>query len=405
MLKLCLLILLVFILFPISKGGFSISPIEEDVADYRWNLGSWEATHLWGKWIYKVKAALTFDKSNAQSDGFLVPFFDISHKIYKLEKIPEKTRVVQETSSSGSSNTSSTSQIASLHESQSKLKPLVEDYIEGIVSMVLSSYGLESRLGFLWPPVDVDFSNAPNVLVVSPRDKIERSMTLTLSPRLSPTTIDELERGLMLDHNVSALITGIGGIATYPSIVPPSQGIRRSLRSLVHEWLHQYWFFHSLGSNYWRDSNMTTLNETAASLAGDEIGDHVFQALGNNEEIMIAKHDSDPTHNNEFDFKYEMRHTRLIVEEMLSDGMVDQAETYMEDRRLIFENEGFYIRRLNQAYFAFYGSYGDNPASISPIMDEVTRYRQSFSSVGDFIREIRKFSTYEEFQQEAELEH
>ena len=150
---------------------------------------------------------------------------------------------------------------------------------------------------------------------------------------------------------------------------------------------------------------MTTLNETAASLAGDEIGDHVFQALGNNEEIMIAKHDSDPTHNNEFDFKYEMRHTRLIVEEMLSDGMVDQAETYMEDRRLIFENEGFYIRRLNQAYFAFYGSYGDNPASISPIMDEVTRYRQSFSSVGDFIREIRKFSTYEEFQQEAELEH
>ena len=405
MLKLCLLILLVSILFPISKGGFSISPIEEDVADYRWNLSLWEATHLWGKWIYKAKAALTSDKSNAQSDGFLSSFFDISHKIYTLEKIPEQARVVHQTSSIGSLNTSSTSQIASLHESQSKLKPLVEDYIEGIVSTVLSSYGLESTLGFLWPPVDVDFSDAPYVLVVSPRDKIERSMTITLSPSLSLGTIDELERGLMADHNVSALITGIGGIATYPSIVPPYQGIRRSLRSLVHEWLHQYWFFYSLGSNYWRDSNMTTLNETAASLAGDEIGDHVFQALANNEEILIANHDSGPTYNNEFDFRYEMRHTRLIVEEMLFDGMVDQAEMYMEDRRLIFENEGFYIRKLNQAYFAFYGSYGDNPASISPIRDEVIRYRQSFTSVGDFIREIRKFSTYEEFQLEAELEH
>ena len=102
MLKLCLLILLVSILFPISKGGFSISPIEEDVADYKWNLSLWEATHLWGKWIYKAKAALTSDKSNAQSDGFLSSFFDISHKIYTLEKIPEQARVVHQTSSIGS---------------------------------------------------------------------------------------------------------------------------------------------------------------------------------------------------------------------------------------------------------------------------------------------------------------
>jgi len=405
LLKLCLSILLVSILFPISKGGFSISPIEEDVSDYRWDLGSWEATHFWGKWIYKVKATLTFNNSNSERDSFLVTFFNISHKIHELEENPENARVTQEITSIGPSNTILDSQIASLHESQLELKPLVEDYIEGIVGTTLSSYGLESRLGFLWPPVDVDFSNAPYVLVVSPRDKIERSMTLTLSPSLSSANIDELERVLVINHNVSVLITNIGGIATYPSIVPPSQGLRRSLRSLVHEWLHQYWFFHSLGRNYWRDSNMTTLNETAASLAGDEIGEHVFKVFDNNEDIIVGRYDSDLVHKSEFDFKTEMRDTRFIVEQMLSDGMVDQAETYMEDRRLVLENEGFYIRKLNQAYFAFYGSYGNNPASISPINDEVVKYRKSFRSVGDFIKQVAKFSTYEEFQQEVGFQH
>tara|TARA_B100000809_G_C14976390_1_gene472853 strand:+ start:354 stop:806 length:453 start_codon:yes stop_codon:yes gene_type:complete len=150
---------------------------------------------------------------------------------------------------------------------------------------------------------------------------------------------------------------------------------------------------------------MTTLNETAASLAGDEIGEHVFKVFDNNEDIIVGRYDSDLVHKSEFDFKTEMRDTRFIVEQMLSDGMVDQAETYMEDRRLVLENEGFYIRKLNQAYFAFYGSYGNNPASISPINDEVVKYRKSFRSVGDFIKQVAKFSTYEEFQQEVGFQH
>jgi len=405
LLKLYLLILLVVLVFPIAKGGFSISPIEEDVAAYRWNLGWWEATHFWNKWIYKGKIALTSNKSNTEHENILVSFFNTSRKIHDLEENAGNRRGIQRTISTTSSDVMSAGETASLHESQSKLKPVVEEYIENIVGSTLSRHGLESRLGILWPPVDVDFSDAPYVLIVSPRDKIERQMTLTLSPSLSSANIDELERVLIARHNVSAFITSIAGIATYPSIVPPSQELRGSLQSLIHEWLHQYWFFHPLGRNYWRDSNMTTLNETAANLAGYEIGEQVFQALLTNTEVIVEEDQSEFVYKKEFDFKSEMKRTRLSVEQMLSDGMVDEAETYMQDRRLVFENEGFYIRKLNQAYFAFYGSYGDNPASISPINDEVDKYRQSFRSIGEFIRHVAKFSTYEEFQQEAGFEH
>ena len=397
--------MLTAILFPIAKGGFSLSPLEEDISDYRWNLGWWEATHIWDKWIYKGKTALKSDKSKTELDEVLTKFFSINYEIHDLVAKSRNSRAPLETSSTTPTDSSLASHIGSLRETQLDLKPIVEHYLEGIVSTILSSYGLESKLGFLWPPVDVDFSNPPYVLVVSPRDKIERQITVTLSPSMSSDNIDELERVLVANHDVSALITNIGGIATYPSIVPPSQGVRKSLRSLVHEWLHQYWFFHPLGSNYWENSNMTTLNETAANLAGGEIGDHIFSLLDKNEEGILRKHDRNPKDKSQFDFRHEMRHTRLIVEEMLSEGMIDQAETYMEDRRLIFQNEGLYIRKLNQAYFAFYGSYGDNPASISPINEEVAIYRESFTSVGDFIKEIGKFSTYEEFRQKAGFEH
>jgi hypothetical protein len=44
-----------------------------------------------------------------------------------------------------------------------------------------------------------------------------------------------------------------------------------------------------------------------------------------------------------------MRQTRLIVESLLGEGKIDEAERYMEERRQLFVQEGFEIRKLNQA--------------------------------------------------------
>ncbi len=52
-----------------------------------------------------------------------------------------------------------------------------------------------------------------------------------------------------------------------------------------------------------------------------------------------------------------MNETRVTVDQLLADGKIDQAEAYMEQRRELFVAHGYLIRKLNQAYFAFYGGY------------------------------------------------
>ena len=141
-----------------------MSPLEEDISYYRWDLGWWEVTHFWDKWIYKGKAALQSDKSKKELNAVLINFFSINDEINKLEEKLGNSRLAGGISSMTPRDSKLESHIISLKENQSELKPIVEDYLEGVVSAILSSYGLESRLGFLWPPVDVDFSNPPYVL-------------------------------------------------------------------------------------------------------------------------------------------------------------------------------------------------------------------------------------------------
>ncbi|MCE2465911.1 MAG: hypothetical protein J4G01_07545 [Dehalococcoidia bacterium] len=94
-----------------------------------------------------------------------------------------------------------------------------------------------------------------------------------------------------------------------------------------------------------------------------------------------------------------MRSTRLRVDNLLEKGRIEAAEEYMESRRLVFVEEGYPIRKLNQAYFAFYGTYADNPASVSPIGQEVDRLRELSGSLGDFIRVVSAFANYQEFKE------
>ena len=64
----------------------------------------------------------------------------------------------------------------------------------------------------------------------------------------------------------------------------------RALTLTAHEWLHTYWFFRPLGWNFWSGSQMTTLNETAADLAGKELGNLGYQAITGQkvEELAIS---------------------------------------------------------------------------------------------------------------------
>ena len=90
-----------------------------------------------------------------------------------------------------------------------------------------------------------------------------------------------------------------------------------------------------------------------------------------------------------------MRVTRLRADELLAEGKIGEAEQYMEERRAIFVRNGYQIRKLNQAYFAFYGAYNAEPggsatAGRDPIGPGVQRLRQQRATLGEFMQRVSR---------------
>lgn len=120
------------------------------------------------------------------------------------------------------------------------------------------------------------------------------------------------------------------------------------------------------------------MNETAASLVGKEIGNAVIARFY--PELLAAQTPVIPTvftrpgvfakpqAQDTFDFNAEMRETRVNADALLAAGKIEDAEQYMELRRLFLWDNGYRIRKLNQAYFAFYGAYADSPGGAAELI-------------------------------------
>jgi hypothetical protein len=83
----------------------------------------------------------------------------------------------------------------------------------------------------------------------------------------------------------------------------------------------------------------------------------------------------------------------------LAAGKLDQAEAYMEARRLRFVANGYILRKLNQAYFAFYGAYAETPggaAGEDPTGAAVRRLRAQSGSLAEFLTRISSMTSLEQ---------
>ena len=295
-------------------------------------------------------------------------------------------------------------EVEALRRERDSLTDLVELTIGEAVSDALRSEDLESGWGPLrplFPPVSFKITRVPQLIVVSPRDRIAYHESRLLDPDITPVRMEELEAAVGPAHDFSAVVTRIGGLASYPALVSDRQSFRSAVRTIAHEWLHHYWYLRPLGWAYYDSPEMTSLNETAAELAGNELGDIALVNLGHAPPAPVpapnVRGDDRADEPQEFDFADEMRETRLRTDELLAEGKIEEAEAYMEERRRLFVEHGYAIRVLNQAYFAFHGTYAESPASSSPIGAQVRRFREHTDSVGDFVRRIGQFSTYQEF--------
>jgi hypothetical protein len=285
------------------------------------------------------------------------------------------------------------------------LKEDVEEVIESTISAVLSELDIASWGDLDYPPVDIRLDEPPKVLVTSPRDRIIRSHEALVATDVTVEEREIMEDALLESEGLSALVADIGGVAAYPAIVDNTGDLRWTLGTAAHEWMHHYLVAHlrPLGLKAYTNPGMMTINETMVDLAGREIGDLAFQRLGGIIEPPPPDDGRDGGSHaggedeDGFDFDKEMRETRLRVDDMLAAGAVQDAEAYMEERRRFFAENGTYIRRLNQAYFAINGTYAEQPESSSPIGGQMREIRALVPDLKSFISSVSQVSVEEDF--------
>jgi len=204
---------------------------------------------------------------------------------------------------------------------------------------------------------------------------------------------EQLEADAERDGKTSALVVQIGGIAMYPAIIPEDSDYAFVMQDIAHEWTHHYLYFTPLGRRYFDSGKLTTLNETVADLVGQELGARLVAEYPLGPSYVSSGGVMASPAADAIDFTAVMRDLRRQVEALLAQGKVDDAERLMEEKRRYLADNGYYIRKLNQAYFAFHGSYADSAGSIDPIGPKLDALRKESPSLKAFVERARDLTS------------
>ena len=301
-------------------------------------------------------------------------------------------------------------QLATLVRRRAQLAPLVESILQGQISETAADLGLALG-GQPVPPVLYHSTPLPTALIISPRNRIQQDYNISLLPELTADERATLEERVDKELNVSSLVVDIGGIGVYPTMVMQTTDLNSLTEVVAHEWIHNFLALRPLGMSYLESSELRTMNETAASIAGKEVGLALI-ARYYPERLPSPPPPSPPAGQKDepppapvFDFRAEMRTTRLRVDTLLEEGKIEEAEAYMEERRVFFWENGYHLRKLNQAYFAFHGAYADEPggaAGDDPVGAAVRALRASSPSLVDFLNRISWMTSFEQLRKATE---
>ena len=392
----------------VPVAGFERDVMATATAPYRFSAAGWELANLPDKWfrrLVRIPTALVQAPTREQRVADVHEFFAINRTLRSIDRqliaLGIASPAIPETAVSMAALRR---QQDSLRDRSDHLRPGVEESLESALADTLKSLGFQAWTG-PFPPVDTVLTGSPTVLVTSPRDRIERQDTITLHTGLTGDQRDRIEAHVEGQTDLSSLVLDTGGIALYPSIAIPHAGLDFALEVAAHEWVHHWLWFRPLGRRYFQGGDLTTMNETVANIAGREIGRLARNRLDRYAPPSPGTHAHDPPVTvgdssdalPPFNFQEEMRATRIRVDELLAAGQVDQAESYMEERRKEFVTHGYRLRRLNQAYFAFHGTYADTGAAgVSVVGQQIEELRRRSPTLADFLRTAAQFTTPDE---------
>jgi len=331
-------IITICLLLSVSLSGGCASGQDFDdnlrliVKPYHFSIAKWELTVLLGGGRQS-----NLEREVRGESGQVVEYFSLVKRINALKS---EIKVLNTSDKQGDLN-SLQAELNKLEGQREVLEALVAGLIEKQIKETLAEQGIFSpvdeyvRLKDVFPPVNFKFEQPPNLLVISPRDRIESIREGLLSQSISLEEVEDIEAEVD-KLGVSSLVVKLGGFGgTYPTFVANDASLRFTLDTATEEWLHQYLVFKPLGFLYLLDStgvsrnyDIATMNETVAGIVSKEIG---------------------------------------------------------AQKRQYLASKGYYIRKLNQAYFAFHGTYADKPTSISPIGVELKLLRSQSASLKDFL--------------------
>lgn len=319
-----------------------------------------------------------------------------------------------------------------LRDSLSTRQSLVESILEGQVATILVEQGF-GVWGQLFPPMSMRFTEMPNMLITSPRERIARETELALNS-MPIEEIIALEDRIAEEQNLSTLVVPLGGMALYPAMIRETSSIPRAIEVFAHEWIHHYFFFFPLGLNYFFDTasgnrDALIINETVADIFGNEVAKLVLaryypEFVVDAEDTSSINITSSYGFQRDFDYGSEMHRTRITVDhdmvniqviqswadQLRANGLLQKAasvlelvdyyvaksEHYMDMRRVVFFENGYRIRKMNQAYFAFYGGYQGGIPGIGgddPIGPSVRDIRAMSENLHTFIITLRAVTT------------
>ena len=327
------------------------------------DFARWELTTVANKWLFAVGAPL---RDDPPSDEALAAYFALDDREGKEGR---------------------------------RLENVVEAAIEGRVDAAVRDQDLSFPLPLpgplaVWPPVDLELSGSPSVLVISPREEIRRAKDGALRIDLSRDELLELERAAEdRDPSVSALVVPTGGVAVYPSIVSNTRSYRSTVSTAAHEWMHHYLAFYPLGQAFFDSADTRTINETVADIAGDELRDVILERFGDPTLPPAARAPAAG------DRALVLRELRIEVDALLADGKIAEAERRMEEVRLFLEDNGVFIRRINQAHFAWFGSYAARDDAIDPLGPQLRELRDRAGSLARFLELVREATSRGEVEE------
>ena len=394
----CIAILLTACTICVSCGGSQDfnSSLKSITEPYRFSIMQWELQAL-------PELFGNDEPFDGNKTGSVTEYFTTVQRIAKLKAVINASNAGNNAQDDLSSLKA---ELTKLQQQNRTLADAVEGIIEIQLSEVLAQQGIFNpldsyfNLEHVLPPLRFELEEPPYLLVVSPRDRIDSIREIMLRQSLSTEAMENIEAEVdQLD--VSSLVVELGGFAAYPSFVSSKGDLRFTIDAAAEEWLHQYLAFTPLGFKYIldltgisRDYEIATMNETLVGIVSEEIGAMVYEKYYSQQ----GKDATPPETDADFDFNREMRGIRKAVDVYLAQGEVEQAEVFMTAKRRYLADNGYYIRKLNQAYFAFHGAYADSPTSISPIGDEMKQLREQGDSLADFLETAATMSSRQDLK-------